>query len=71
MKQIKEKEVAKQITELINKNVKQLKHDDEKQKNQYESVMSELESEIKTLRIEYFSPRRTEKNYQKQEERDL
>ena len=47
MKQITEKEVAKQITELINKNVNQLKHDDEKWKNQYESVMSELESDIK------------------------
>ena len=47
MKQITEKEVAKQITELINKNVNQLKHDDEKWKNQYESVMSELESEIR------------------------
>ena len=47
MKQITEKEVAKQITELINKNVNQLKNDDEKWKNQYESVMSELESEIR------------------------
>lgn len=47
MKKITEKEIAKQITELINKNVNQLKHDDEKWKNQYDSVMEELESEIK------------------------
>lgn len=47
MKQITEEEVAKQIAELINKNVNQLKHDDEKWKNQYESVMLELESEIR------------------------
>ena len=47
MKQITEKEVAKQIAELINKNVSQLNHDDTKWKNQYDSVMEELESEIK------------------------
>lgn len=47
MKHITEKEVAKQITELINKNINQLKSDDEKWKNQYESVMSDLEMEIK------------------------
>jgi uncharacterized membrane protein YgaE (UPF0421/DUF939 family) len=48
MKQITEKEIAKQIAELINKNVNQLKHDDEKWKNQYDSVLQELESEIKS-----------------------
>ena len=47
MKQITEKEIAKQIAELINKNVNQLKHDDEKWKNQYDSVLEELETEIK------------------------
>ena len=39
MKEITEKEVAKQIAELINKNVNQLKHDDERWKNQYNSVI--------------------------------
>jgi uncharacterized membrane protein YgaE (UPF0421/DUF939 family) len=48
MKQITEKEIAKQIVELINKNVNQLKHEDEKWKNQYDSVLQELESEIKS-----------------------
>lgn len=47
MQQITEKEIAKQITELINKNVNQLKHDGQKWKNQYDVVMEELESEIK------------------------
>ena len=47
MKQITEKEIAKQITELINKNINQLKNDDEKWKNQYDLVMEELEFEIK------------------------
>lgn len=47
MKQITEKEVARQITDLINKNVNQLKHDDQKWKSQYDSVIEELESEIK------------------------
>jgi len=47
MKHITEKEVARQITELINKNVNQLKFEDEKWKNQYDSVMEELEHEIK------------------------
>lgn len=47
MKQITEKEIAKQITELINENINQLKNDDEKWKNQYDSVMEELEFEIK------------------------
>jgi CRISPR/Cas system CMR-associated protein Cmr5 small subunit len=47
MKQITEKEIARQIAELINKNVNDLKQDDEKWKNQYDSVLQELESEIK------------------------
>ena len=48
MSKITEKEVARQITELINKNVNQLKNDDQKWKNQYDSVLEELESEIKS-----------------------
>ena len=48
MKQITEKEVAKQLTELINRNVNSLKLDDEKWKNQYNAVMEELEIEIKS-----------------------
>jgi hypothetical protein len=47
MRQISEKEIAKQIAELINRNVNSLKQDDEKWKNHYESVMSELDYEIK------------------------
>jgi CRISPR/Cas system CMR-associated protein Cmr5 small subunit len=47
MKQITEKEIARQIAELINKKVNDLKQDDEKWKNQYDSVLQELESEIK------------------------
>lgn len=42
MRQISEKEIA----ELINRNVNSLKQDDEKWKNHYESVMSELDYEI-------------------------
>ena len=48
MKQITEKEVAKQLTELINRSVNSLKLDDEKWKNQYNAVMEELEIEIKS-----------------------
>ena len=48
MENITEKEVAKQLTELINRNVNSLKLDDEKWKNQYNSVMEELEIEIKS-----------------------
>jgi hypothetical protein len=47
MKQITEKEIARQIAELINKNVNTLKQDDEKWKYQYDCVLQELESEIK------------------------
>jgi CRISPR/Cas system CMR-associated protein Cmr5 small subunit len=47
MKQITEKEIAREISELINKKVNDLKQDDEKWKNQYDSVLQELESEIK------------------------
>lgn len=36
MRQISEKEIAKQIAELINRNVNSLKQDDEKWKNHYE-----------------------------------
>lgn len=50
MKQITEKEVAKQITKLINENVNQLKHDDEKWKNYYVSVMNEIEGEIENTK---------------------
>ena len=48
MTKITEKEVARQITELINKNVNQLKNDDQKWKNQYDAVLEDLESEIKS-----------------------
>lgn len=48
MENITEKEVAKQLTELINRNVNSLKLDDEKWKNQYNFVMEELEIEIKS-----------------------
>ena len=48
MENITEKEVAKQLTELINRNVNRLKLDDEKWKNQYNSVIEELEIEIKS-----------------------
>jgi CRISPR/Cas system CMR-associated protein Cmr5 small subunit len=47
MKQITEKEIAREIAELINKKVNDLKQYDEKWKNQYDSVLQELESEIK------------------------
>lgn len=50
MKQITEKEVAEQITKLINENVNQLKHDDEKWKNYYVSVMNEIEGEIENTK---------------------
>lgn len=46
MRQISEKEIAKQIADLINRNVNSLKQDDEKWKNHYEQVMSELDYEI-------------------------
>ena len=48
MTKITKKEVARQITELINKNVNQLKNDDQKWKNQYDAVLEDLESEIKS-----------------------
>ena len=48
MKQITEEEIAKQIAELINNKVSQLKRDDEKWKTHYNDVMEELESEIKS-----------------------
>ena len=47
MKNLNEKEIAKQLNELINRNVNSLKLDDEKWKNQYNAVMEELEIEIK------------------------
>lgn len=48
MENLTEKEIAKQLTELINRNVNSLKLDDEKWKNQYNAVMEELEIEIKS-----------------------
>lgn len=47
MGNITEKEVAKQLAVLINRNVNSLKLDDEKWKNQYNYVMEELEIEIR------------------------
>lgn len=44
---ISEKEVANKLTELINKLVYDLQHDDQKWKDQYEEVMEELETEIR------------------------
>jgi len=49
--EITEKEIAKQLAELINKNVNKLNNDDQKYKNHYESVMEELEYEIKQAEL--------------------
>ena len=47
MGKITEQEITKQITKLINDNVSKITNDDNKWKNHYEIVMSELEDEIK------------------------
>ena len=43
------KEIAKRVQKIIDDEVVTLKHDDSKWKSQYESVMSELESELKAI----------------------
>lgn len=57
MGKITEKQIAQQITELINYNVNKLKNNDEIYKNQFNDVMFEIESEIKSTEetIEDFS----------------
>lgn len=40
-------EIARHISELVDKNVAQLKNNDQKWKNQYETVMDELEGELR------------------------
>lgn len=47
MNNITQEEIAKQITDLINKNVERLNHNDKKYKNLYESIMEDLENEIR------------------------
>jgi hypothetical protein len=44
-------DIAKEIKHLIDQNVSKIKHDDQKWKNHYDSVMEELESEIETAEV--------------------
>ena len=47
MNNITQEEIAKQITDLINKNVERLNHNDKKYNNLYELIMEDLENEIR------------------------
>lgn len=47
MNNITQEEIAKQIADLINENVERLNHNDKKYKNLYETIMEDLESEIR------------------------
>lgn len=47
MEHITQEQVSKEITHIINKKINEFKRNDDKYRNHYESVMEELESEIK------------------------
>jgi hypothetical protein len=45
--EITTEQIAKQIKDLIDRNISNIKHDDEKWKEHYQMIVEDLESEIK------------------------
>jgi hypothetical protein len=49
MVKVSEQKIAKQIATLIQENVSRITHNDQKYKEQYDNVLSELEAEIEEI----------------------